>query len=409
MEEKSLIMNEIKTKYLTCNEDLRKEEERIQKAKRIHTYRGGRAARALYSSSSSPRKQKSSSSNKYSKNKLSIASIPDKMMMKGGHGRQPSMQSVDTLNALETLKKKLRKKFELNHVLNQKSCSNTEPPLDQRYVSQFHLRNVSPLEHRLNDPLNQSVDMDKYVPQRFHLMTKESYKCPVKNCNKYVCKPTLRGRQANYDKRTAVLDYLPRINIRMKSGNLMTMTKSEIVVMVQNRHLSEATFHFDASVNENLQNDLYSTAKISCSSQEFTIDPADIHIKGGHQRDKKYDDGNYVKGKEAGITVVVEPKHYSTGPRNVKFSILCAFKTKLRLKDDKSVDREKKEEEEEKKTQQIDVDLPYILDFDLGPAKTPNVDVYQSDSVSKKEQKTKPMSSQHKSRKSNEDLPKNGV
>ena len=53
-------------------------------------------------------------------------------------------------------------------------CKNIEPPLDMRYVSQFHLRNVSPLQHRLNDPLNQSIHMDKYVPQRFHLMTKES-------------------------------------------------------------------------------------------------------------------------------------------------------------------------------------------------------------------------------------------
>merc|ERR1712228_643427 len=197
-----------KSKYLTINEELRKEEDRIEKAKRFHTYKGNRALFA----------NKQKSSEKF-KNKLSISSIPEKM--KGGHGRQPSMQSVETLNALETLKKKLRKKFELNHVLNQKNCINTESPLDQRYVSQFHLRNVSPLEHRLNDPLNQSVEMDKYVPQRFHLMTKESYKCPNKGCNKYVCKPTLRGRQANYDKRTAVLDYLPRINVRLKSLNLM--------------------------------------------------------------------------------------------------------------------------------------------------------------------------------------------
>jgi len=50
---------------------------------------------------------------------------------------------------------------------------------------------------------------------------------PVKQCGKYVCKPTLRGRQANYDKRTAVLDYLPRINIsgdsKMITGDVYDM------------------------------------------------------------------------------------------------------------------------------------------------------------------------------------------
>merc|ERR1712187_958473 len=206
-------------------------------------------------------------------------------------------------------------------------------------------------------------------------MTKESYKCPnSKECGKYVCKPTLRGRQANYDKRTAVLDYLPRINIRMKSGNLMTTAKSEIVVMVQNRHLFEAKFKFDASVNENLQNDLYSTAKVSCSDKYFEIDPADIHIKGGKQKDEMRENGDYVKGKEAGITVSVSPKHYSTGPRNVKFSIRCVFQTKLKLKDDKSEKDKKDAKEKVKKVENvIDTELPYILDFDLGPPKTPSV------------------------------------
>lgn len=402
MAESTAIMNEAKNKYLQMNEELRKEEDRIEKAKRFHTYKGGRA---LFS------KQKSSE--KFKSNKLSVGSINESM--KGSHGRQPSMQSVDTLNALETLKKKLLKKFENNHVLPKKHCTNIEPPLDQRYVSQFHLRNVSPLEHRLNDPLNQCVEMDKYVPQRFHLMTKESFKCPNKGCNKYVCKPTLRGRQANYDKRTAVLDYLPRINIRLKSGNLMTTSKSEIIVMVQNRHLFEAKFKFDASVNENLQNDLYSTAKVSCSDKYFEIDPADIHIKGGKQKDEMRDNGDYVKGKEAGICVSVTPKHYSTGPRNVKFSILCVFETKMHIKEDKN-EKEKdslkkdKENNKDDNKQLVGVELPYILDFDLGLAKTPSVDMSMTTSKAPttatstitKETVSKP---QHRSRKSNENVP----
>merc|ERR1712241_74227 len=174
---------------------------------------------------------------------------------------------------------------------------------------------------------------------------------------------------------------------------------------VQNRHLFEATFKFDASINDNLENDLYSTAKISCSEQWFEIDPADIHIKGGKQKDEMRDNGDYVKGKEAGVTVRVTPKHYSTGPRNVKFSILCVFKTKIQIKDDKS-DKDKKSKEKEP----IDTEMPYILDFDLGPPKTPQM-VGQplpsmghiSESNEVKDTVAKPS---HKSRKSNENMPK---
>eukprot|EP01084_Bolivina_argentea_P156467 272702_1 len=342
-------MNDIKKRYANLNEELRKEEDRIEKSKRFHTYKGGRFI------------QKSSKKDSKARLTLTASNIP--------------MQSESTLNALELMKKKLRAKQEENHVLNATHCVNVEPVLDERYVTQFHLRNVSPLEHRLGDPLNQRVDLDVYIPQRFHLMTKESYKCPVKTCGKYVCKPTLRGRQANYDKRTAVLDYLPRINIELKSAQGMrTGTKAEILVMVQNRHLYEASFKFDTTCNEN---DLYSTAKISCSNEWFQIDPADIHIKGGKQKDMKKPNGDYVKGKEAGVTFEVTPKHYHSGARNIKFSVECLFKTKLQLKDDKSTDQNApKDSKNQAKSSSgkkvlIETELPYILDFELGEPSQP--------------------------------------
>ena len=55
---------------------------------------------------------------------------------------------------------------------------------------------------------------------------------------------------------------------------------------------------------------------MACSAEWFSIDPDDIHIKGGTQRDEKR-----AKGKEAGVILSVMPKHYITGPRNVKFSV----------------------------------------------------------------------------------------
>jgi len=265
--------------------------------------------------------------------------------------------------------------FEKLHVLPKEKCTNLEPPLDAKFVSQFHLRNVSPLQHRLSWPLLQAMEMEKYVPQKFHLMTKESYRCPNKGCGKYVCKPTLRGRQANYDKRTAVLDYLPRVNLDVVKGTLMTTEKSVLCVMLQNRHLHQADIRFDASVNDE---DSYSTAKIECSSSWFTIDRADIHITGGPQREEKREGGDYVKGKEVGIMVTVTPRAYSAGPRDVKFSIRCTFKTKLQLKEDKGgkgmeTKTEGKEEDSKKKKKNQyplkEVEMPYILDFDLGPPK----------------------------------------
>merc|ERR1719464_1433577 len=282
---------------------------------------------------------------------------------------------------------KMAAQFIKSHIIPKDICRNITKPLDSKYVSAFHLRNVSPLQHRLESPLTQSVAMDAYVPQKFHLMTKESFKCPnSKECGKYVCKPTLRGRQANYDKRTAVLDYLPRLNLALVKGHsLRTTSTCDLRVCVQNRHLQSATFQFLTAVNDDYP---YSTAKVSCSSEWFEIDPADIHIKGGAQRSEERVNGDWVKGKEAGVILKVTPKHYSTGPRNVKFSVQCVFKTRLVLKDDKeskvggsalgataSEETKKgngKEKGKEEKGNLIDAELPYILDFELGLPKAPD-------------------------------------
>merc|ERR1712083_1043675 len=63
---------------------------------------------------------------------------------------------------------------------------------------------------------------------------------------------------------------------------------------------------------------------------------------------------------------------------DVKFSIRCTFKTKLQLKEDKGgkgmeTKTEGKEEDSKKKKKNQyplkEVEMPYILDFDLGPPK----------------------------------------
>merc|ERR1712157_300932 len=105
-------MTEIKNKYLAINEELRKEEDRIEKSKRFHGYKGGRS---LFSSNNKSKKDKDLKS-KGGGTKLKVPNMLG-AEKGGGHGRQPSMQSLETLNALETMKKKLRKKFEVNHVL----------------------------------------------------------------------------------------------------------------------------------------------------------------------------------------------------------------------------------------------------------------------------------------------------
>jgi len=389
VDEKTVIMEDIKGTYLTLNEQLRREEEKVEQLKKRFNYKGGRAlfggAAGAGGSGATPSRLMSSKHRKKSTMTLALALAAAGGGDAGGvHGQQASMHNLSALDALE---KKRSDRFLKYHTLDKREVHNEEPPLGARFVSQFHLRNVSPLQHRLNEPLHQSGDMDKYVPQRFHLMTKESYRCPNKEeCGKYVCKPTLRGRQANYDKRTAVLDYLPRINIEAKSGSFETQKPTVILVMVQNRHLHAAQFKFDASINEN---DPYCSANIECPTRWFDVDPADIHIKGGTQKKQEWENGkykDYVSGKEAGLHCVVTPKTY-VQQKDVKFFIKCTFKTKIKLKEDKSEKqgggkdekgfkdlkelkslRSKDDHKNSGKTEVLrDVELSYILDFELGP------------------------------------------
>merc|ERR1719295_1656217 len=363
VEEKTMLMKDIKDKYQELNENLRKEEDRIEKAKRFHIHKGGKSLLNT-TAHHTPTSSDHSATGMAKKGRPRGSSKAGTGLGSGSGGGVEWMAQIEAQQAAQ---------FKKLHVLPKEKCTNLEPPLDGKFVAQFHLRNVSPLQHRLSWPLLQAMEMEKYVPQKFHLMTKESYKCPNGKCAKYVCKPTLRGRQANYDKRTAVLDYLPRVALEVVAGSLMTTEESTVCVMLQNRHLHEAQIRFDAAVNDE---DLYSTAKIECSSEWFTIDRADIHIMGGPQRDEKRENGDYVKGKEAGILVTVTPKHYSTGPRDVKFSIRCTFKTKLQLKEDqkdgnhKSSNDDKNKKSGKQQQPLCEVQMPYILDFDLGPPKT---------------------------------------
>merc|ERR1711902_95957 len=62
------------------------------------------------------------------------------------------------------------------------------------------------------------------------------------------------------------------------------------------------------------------------------------------------------------------------GPRDVKFSVKCLFKTKLQLKNDKIKNKNNKNNDKQKDNPLIETELPYILDFELGPPKTPDLD-----------------------------------
>ena len=87
------------------------------------------------------------------------------------------------------------------------------------------------------------------MPQKFHLRTKESYKCPIKGCESFICKPTMRGRTASYEVRTAVMDILPKITIELKSGNLMPNQETVYELRIQNRHTYNLVFSFDHRLN----------------------------------------------------------------------------------------------------------------------------------------------------------------
>ena len=149
-------------------------------------------------------------------------------------------------------------------------------------------------------------------------MTKESYKCPNRVCEQYVCKPHLRGAQANFEKRTAVLDFLPRVVIEVVSGDLLASAPSTILVKFQNRHMEDAKFTIDCSINER---DPFSTAGVECSTKEFEMDPINIHIKGGTKKERKDENGDYINGKEVGIHFKVTPKYYTQADIRVEYSI----------------------------------------------------------------------------------------
>jgi len=363
-------MKDIKSIYDKLNERLRKSEDEVHTQKKFQ-----------YGS-----KGKFGLNNDKSKNKSGNAlGVPkQKSKRRGHHQKQPSiMFDKQARSEIEKLNAKLMKKFKNNHVISREPVISEEPALDMRFVNQFHLKHYAPLHHQLNDPLFQAKDLDKYLPKRYHLMTKESYKCPQPSCQKYVCKPTLRGRQANFDKRTAVLDYLPRVEIKLISGNLLATTTSKILVIFTNRHLQNGKFILDSSVNDG---DKFSTADVKCNNNEyFEIDAANIHIKGGAKPLNKRDNNDYTIGKESGVHFDITPKFYSEN--DIKFSVKITFETVLEIKDDKSGssashkpsgtnsdDANRKRDLTKQrglKHEQIQVTLPYIIDFNLGPAKLP--------------------------------------
>ncbi|ETO12056.1 hypothetical protein RFI_25322, partial [Reticulomyxa filosa] len=229
----------------------------------------------------------------------------------------------------------------------------------------------------------------EHLPQKFHLTTKESFRCPYKHCSSYVCKPTLSGRGANFDIRTAVLDYLPRVTLEVISGGLVSNVVSKILMRFQNRHMEEAQIQIDTVIaesdtnfngkdedeeEEDLNDDDDDDEKkdneqghdqplfdpfIECSKEVITIDPMDIHTKKGVEiRDKTFPNGDFVKGKEAGIHLSFKPKYYE--PADIKFTLRVNFSTKLASTDESKTPSPLQE-----------VHLSYLLDFFLGQSIKP--------------------------------------
>ena len=158
--------------------------------------------------------------------------------------------------------------------------------------------------------------------------------------------------------------------------------------MFTSRHLQASKFKLDTSVNEK---DKLATADIKCSNEYFEIDAANIHIKGGAKPLNKRPNGDYSNGKEAGVHFDVTSKLYSE--TDIKFSVKLTFETILEIKEDKAssikdtripskdVKRDLKKQQS-LKHEKINVTLPYIIDFNLGPAKKPGLISNQQKNVS---------------------------
>lgn len=252
-----------------------------------------------------------------------------------------------------------------------------------RYVQRVSLGTVAPLSHRFQEPLQQDTFLSEHLPQRYHLTTKESFRCPYKHCGSYVCKPTMSGRNGNpFEVRTAVLDFLPRVTLEIVSGGCVTTAVTKILMRFQNRHVEDAKIQVDPSINEEStsfngkeeqeddedlelsehdQFDSFVTVtNVECSKDEYEVDAMDIHTKKDKEpKDKTYPNGDFVKGKEAGIHLSFKPKYYE--PTDIKFALRVKLTTKISCMD----------EHTKKPGPLQDVTLPYVLDFFLGQSVKP--------------------------------------
>ena len=151
-DDKLEIMAGIEEKYNNMNEELRKEEERLYNARHYHKTYKTKNLFDLSGTGSAPkkrvRKRKTSLDFDFKgdgTNPLTLARV-----MSGG---------PESANAMQRLKKKLESKYNKNHVLDKDKADNSHvPKLDMIFVSAFNIQHVSPLFHRLQDPLHQHTD-----------------------------------------------------------------------------------------------------------------------------------------------------------------------------------------------------------------------------------------------------------
>jgi len=84
-----------------------------------------------------------------------------------------------------------------------------KPPHPSLIDDKFDVFLISTLEQRFSNPMTQPQTVDKLLPRRKHLATKNAYRC--RSCMKYVVKPKVGAAHVSYDMRSVAVSVVPRI------------------------------------------------------------------------------------------------------------------------------------------------------------------------------------------------------
>jgi hypothetical protein len=193
---------------------------------------------------------------------------------------------IDREAACEKRDKLFESQTGARHKLPQETFENSwVKPADPRFISDFSLKRVTSLRHRLEDPVRQPSGFHKLHPQRMRLMTKESFQCPYLKCkDALLMKPAIGARHCSFEVKKLALDYLPHMRMDGPVDGWPNQQSKELEETL--KQPVKLVLYFANSVSKpitlqitSLNTDELTNVTVSCSKNIFTIDRLDSSVR----------------------------------------------------------------------------------------------------------------------------------